>query len=183
MRGKPQEALTHGQRGNPHRSPEPAPAININRAHTGCLQWHYRSVRWKKTSESSTLYDTCRKRLVYIHETRLNADRLVFGLYPPYPARSWLPTTIRIILIQRERERDREREREHFRPELIILRILLEEEDSILGVRRILLPTKGDLVRVLSCSWYQRRRIWKRPFCWLNDFWMKYWKRVIYYFK
>lgn len=105
MRGKPQEALTHGQRGNPHRSPEPAPAININRAHTGCLQWHYRSVRWKKTSESSTLYDTCRKRLVYIHETRLNADRLVFGLYPPYPTRSWLPTTIRIILIQRERER------------------------------------------------------------------------------
>lgn len=45
MREKPQEALTHGQRGNPHRSPEPAPAININRAHTGCLQWHYRSAR------------------------------------------------------------------------------------------------------------------------------------------
>lgn len=48
MRGKPQEALTHGQRGNPPRSTVPAPAININRAHTGCLQWHYRSGRVKK---------------------------------------------------------------------------------------------------------------------------------------
>lgn len=126
MRGKAQEALTHGQRGNPHRSPEPAPAININRAHTGCLQWHYRSARWKKTSESSTLYDTCRKRLVYIHETRLNADRLVFALY------------IRPVRDYRQQygwfwfgERKRGEEKNIFN--LIILR----EEDSVLSIREI----------------------------------------------
>lgn len=146
MRGKPQEALTHGQRGNPHRSPEPAPAININRAHTGCLQWHYRSARWKKTSESSTLYDTCRKRLVYIHETRLNADRLVFGLYPLYSARSWLPTTIRIILIQRGKEREAGK---HFQPAPIILkRIWLIEEDSILSIWEI--PLKFIIINIIN---------------------------------
>lgn len=175
MRGKPQEALTHGQRGNPHRSPEPAPAININRAHTGCLQWHYRSVRWKKTSESSTLYDTCRKRLVYIHETRLNADRLVFGLYPPYPTRSWLPTTIRIILIQREREN------------IFDLNWL---SFGFSWKRKTLFWALAEFYCQPRVIWFECYLVlgisveeYESDLLWLNDICMKYSKWVIYYFK